>query len=78
MYTYSKENKMKTFVVAYISFFENRIEQRIVKADTAISAQLYFLASKGWDINECGRVETEETLNELCSNCDVDITAIEI
>ncbi len=70
---------MSKFVVAYISFFDNILEQDIVEAVTSIEAMLYVLGLKGFTYGDLIKSSSsEEDVKMLAFNSDSMISAIEI
>lgn len=69
---------MKTFVVAYMSFFDNDLTQEIVTADTPQEAiwKHSKLQDPCWDPTEAGK--DVETIKEYLFGCDVLAAVIEV
>ena len=69
---------MKTFVVAYMNFFDNDLTQEVVTADTP--EQAFWKHSKlqdsGWESRDAGN--SVEEIREYLFGCDILSAVIEI
>lgn len=72
---------MKKYVVAYLNYHDNELGQVVIHSTSEAQAMLDYLA-KHQDINfdetDLLDLETVEQITEWCSNCDSNISVIEI
>jgi hypothetical protein len=61
---------MKRYAVAYLSFFENVMNIKVVEAENEIEACKSFVSAADLD--------TLESVEDYAANCDSAITALEI
>lgn len=66
---------MKTFVVAFISFFDNVIKQEVIAGASKVAAMREYLQLDQLEFDE---IDTEEKIYEYANNSDSAISAIEI
>jgi hypothetical protein len=72
---------MNTYVVAFISFFDNELRQKVVESTSKRQAMLDYLASYQdlvFDETDLLAMEDAEAVMEMCFNLDCAISAIEI
>jgi hypothetical protein len=69
--------KPTTYVIAYISFFDNELKQTVVTSnDSKLEVAKQFLVdTRGWGMPESS---TFEELQDECFNCDSAISVIEV
>ena len=70
---------MNTYIVAYMTFFENVMCMERVSAGSESEAMLSVLSSKGWDINELDDDKSNsEKIKAFAFDCDAVIGAMQI
>ncbi len=65
---------MKTFVVAYLDFFDNDLKMKKIEASTDVDAVKKYLGD-GWNFPEGA---TLDDIQNICFNADVCVNVIEV
>ncbi len=68
---------MKTFIVAYMDYFDNDLTQTKVEAETIEEAVLSRLGIKGYDTSDWTKMRYHEIKDEAF-NCDSLVSAYEL
>ena len=68
---------MKTFIVAYISYFDNILTQERIEAENAIDAMCQVLISKKGYLSDMG-FKTEEDVKFYAFDSDSMVSAFEL
>ncbi len=66
---------MKTYVVAFIDFFENVLKLTKIEAEDEVEAAKRYLGTEVWELREGA---TLEDIQDTCFNCDCCINVIEV
>lgn len=65
---------MKTFVVAYVSFYDNELKQEIVQADSTAEAMVMSSFIHGYSFTSLD----DEVIKSAMFNADILISAMEV
>ncbi len=69
---------MKKFVVAYMDYMNNDLNQQVIEGYTPVHVMLTMLKLKDYDISETSHLVTEEDVKQFAFDCDCMVSAYEI